>query len=332
MKFFLGLDIAKDSFVAALLNAEGALLKTAAFANNAAGFAKLLGWLDTPAETLALCEPTGVYGKRLEYALATAVGSLHEINARTLRQYSFTQVQTKTDQADALSIAQAARMLYLSQGKTLENSRVRCDLGRENLALWLGEYDRLRAAVATLRQQIHNLSHHVAPEADDVRQRRQDALDQLLKDRKHVLAEIVRCYEQLDDRQAELIQSIPGLAKLSTAALLVVVRDINRFSSADALKAYLGVYPRRHQSGQRERTARMASHGSRIVRHVLWNAAKAAVRTIHPANPFRLLHERLIAKGKAPSAAYGAVARKLVQVLYGVLKSQTAFQFPSVNT
>jgi len=328
MKYFLGLDIAKDSFMAALVDDSGRLLKTATFPNAPQGFAELIAWLEAPATTLAVCEPTGVYGKRLQQALATAVGSLHEINAQSLRRFSFSQVQTKTDEADAMAIAQAARTLHLTQPRLLENSRVCCSLPRENLALWLGEYDRLRTAIATLRQQIDNLNQHVAPDVLQVQRRRKQALARLLKERDQVHQEIVRSYQVLDDRQAELIDSIPGIGPLSTAALLVVVRDAGRFRSADALKAYLGIYPRRKQSGKREGKSCLAHHGNQLVRHMLWNAAKAAVRVAHPQNPFRALFDRLVAKGKSQPAAYGAVCRKLVQVVFGVLKSQTPFQFP----
>ncbi len=124
---------------------------------------------------------------------------------------------------------------------------------------------------------------------------------------------------------------IPGLGPISTAATLVVVRDVSRFRSADALKAFLGIYPRRNQSGKREKPSHLARHGNALMRHVLWNAAKAAVIVKHPANPFRQLLERLMAKGRSYSYAIGVVCRKLVQVIYGVLKSQTTFQFPSLT-
>ena len=115
----------------------------------------------------------------------------------------------------------------------------------------------------------------------------------------------------------------------ATATTLAVVRDIGRFDSADALKAYLGIYPRRNQSGKRERPLHMAHHGNALMRHVLWNAARAAVRVKHPGNPFRELHDRLRKKGRTYGYAIGAVCRKLVQVIYGVLKSQTPFKFAS---
>jgi len=329
MKYFLGLDIAKDSFVAVLLDTDGRVVQQHAFLNTPAGFVELLAWLPDPSATLALCEPTGVYGKRLHQALATALGGLHEINAQSLRRFSFSQIQTKTDEADALAIAQAARTLHLSRPELLEKSRVVCDAGRDNLALWLGEYDRLRAAIVALRNQLDGLAYHTASEVDAVRQRRQTELELLLNERKEVLTRIVALYGQLDDRQAELIDSIPGLGPLATAATLVVVRNVNRFPSCDALKAYLGTYPARRQSGPWEGPAHLARHGHRLMRHILWNCAKAAVWHKHPQNPFKQLFDRLRAKGKSYGAAIGAVVRKLVQTIYGVLKTQTPFRYPT---
>jgi transposase len=329
MKFFLGLDIAKDSLVAALMDHQGSILGNHTFANTPAGFAELVAWLPEPQATLALCEPTGVYGKRLQKTLAPVLGSLHEINAQSLRRFSFSQVQTKTDEADALAIAQAVRTLYLTRPDLLEKSRVISEEGRDNLALWLSEYDRLRAALVALRNQIAGLAYQTASDAALVRERRQKELDLLLCQRKEVLAQIVTCYRQLDDAQAELIDSIPGMGPLATAATLVTVRSADRFHSADALKGYLGTYPARRQSGAWEGSSHMARHGNRLLRHILWNCAKAAVWHKHPSNPFRALFDRLRAKGKSYAAAIGAVVRKLVQTIYGVLKTQTPFRYPT---
>lgn len=330
MRYFLGLDVAKDSFVAALVNEAGELVAPiATFPNNSEGFAALLAWLPHAAHTIGMCEPTGVYNQHLKHALAAALESLHEMNSQTLRQFAFTQVRTKTDQADALMIADAARTLFLTKREKLAQCRVSLSPERENLALWLAEYDRLRKAIATLRQQIAELDHHAASDARQVQRRREQELKRLLAQQKQVTREMERTYQQLDDAQARLIDSIPGLGPISTAATLAVVRRIDRFRSADALKAYLGIYPRRNQSGKREKPAHLAHHGNALMRHVLWNAAKAAVIVKHPANPFRNLLERLMTKGRTYNYAIGAVCRKLVQVIYGVLKSQTPFQFPS---
>jgi transposase len=330
MPYFLGLDVAKDSLVAALLSETGELIAPATtFANNTEGFAELLAWLPQPSRTIGMCEPTGVYNQHLKHALAAALESLHELNSQTLKQFAFTQVRTKTDQADAVMIADAARVLYLTKREKLDNCRVSLSPERENLALWLAEYDRLRKAIAMLRRQIGELDHHAAGDARKVQKRREQELKRLLAQQKQVAREIQTAYAKLDDGQARLIDSIPGVGPISTAAALVAIRSVDRFRSADALKAYLGIYPRRNQSGKREKQSHLARHGNALMRHALWNAAKAAIIVKNPANPFRKLHDRLTAKGRSYNYGIGAVCRKLVQVIYGVLKSQTPYQFPA---
>ena len=195
MSHFLGLDVAKDSFVAALLDEAGSLVAPIAkFPNDAGGFAALLAWLPHPANTIGMCEPTGVYNQHLKHALATMLLSLHELNAQTLKQFSFSQVRTKTDEADALLIAEATRTLFLTKPEKLVKSRVLLSPQRENLALWLNEYERLRKAIATLRQQIKELDHHAAAVANNVQQRRRRELQQLLTDQKQVIREIERAF------------------------------------------------------------------------------------------------------------------------------------------
>ena len=88
MRYFLGLDVAKDTFAAALLDEVGQVVCTASFANNLEGFSGLLAWLPAPAQTIGVCEPTGVYNQHLKQTLATALESLHEINAQTLKQFA----------------------------------------------------------------------------------------------------------------------------------------------------------------------------------------------------------------------------------------------------
>ena len=68
----------------------------------------------------------------------------------------------------------------------------------------------------------------------------------------------------------------------------------------------------------------MANHGPALIRDALWNCAKVAAR-FNP--PCKALYERLRAKGKHAAACFGAVARKLVQIIYGVLKSKRSFSF-----
>ena len=322
-QFTLGVDLAKDSFVVTLLDSQGnTILPVKTFVNNAQGYLQLLAAIPQPQHTQVILESTGVYGKLLIKALSASTLEIFELNPLIIQRLSSSMVQTKTDQADAVRIARVGKLLAESQPETLGKYRVQHDADRENLALWIAEYKRLSEARARLKQQIKNLAFHAASEAQVILQRREQELQQLTQQMKTTKQEIEALLRDQADEQSQCLMSITGVGPLTTATALVSIQNINRFPSADSLKAYWGVYPRRRQSGKQEARSRMANHGNKLMRHMLWNAAKSAARH----NPVcRDLFERLIAKGKSAPAAYGAVARKLVQIIYGVLKTLTKF-------
>lgn len=328
-RFTLGVDLGKDALVACLLDHAGRVLgATTAFECTPAGLRKLLAWLPQPRATRVVFESTGVYGKGLVLALDGLVASLHQLNPRIVKRRAASSVQTKTDHADARAIATVGHDLALTQPGVLEHARVGFDPALEDLALWLAEFSRHSHAAATLKTQIQTLEHNPAPAAKEI-------LRQLRRELRQTLARKDKACRQMDaaavkanPQDAALVRSVTGLGPVATAALLCKVRDVRRFESADALKGYLGIYPRRVQSGSREAPSRMATHGCAIVRHVLWNCAKVAAR--HNAR-CKELFERLRARGKHPAACYGAVARLLVQLVYGVLTSRRPFENRPLN-
>jgi transposase len=322
-QFTLGVDLAKDSFVATLLDPQGnTLLPVQTFVNNAEGALQLLAAIPQPQHTQVILESTGVYGKLFVKTLSASTLQLFELNPLIIKRLSCSMVQTKTDQADAVRIARVGKLLAESQPETLEKYRVEHDPDRENLALWIAEYKRLSEAGARLKQQIKALAFQAASRVSLILERRERELEQIKQQLKTTKQEIEVLLRDQADEPAQCLMSIAGVGPLTTATALVSIQNIHRFPSADSLKAYWGVYPRRRQSGKQEARSRMANHGNKLMRHMLWNAAKSAARH----NPVcRDLFERLIAKGKSAPAAYGAVARKLVQIIYGVLKTLTKF-------
>lgn len=328
-QFILGVDLAKDSFVATLIDAQGnVLLAAKTFSNNVQGCLELLDAVPKPKRTRVILESTGVYGKLFIKTLTSTELDIFEVNPMIIKRLSCSMVQTKTDQADAMRIAQVGKMLAESEPKTLEKYRVQHDPHRENLALWVGEYKRISDASSRLKQQIKQLAFHAAPQVQVILKRREQELQHLKQLLKTTKQEIEAQLQDQASEQAQCLRSITGIGPLTAATALVSIQDISRFATADSLKAYWGIYPRRRQSGKYEARSRMANHGNKLMRHMLWNAAKSAARY----NPVcRELFERMTANGKSAPAAYGAVARKLVQLIYGVLKNETTFD-PNLNS
>jgi transposase len=107
---FAGIDIASETHVLAIVATDGAVeLKPTSFAEDAAGYQKVLALLGTPNELLIAMEATGHYWKNL-FAVLTAAGySVALLNPLRTRRFASEDLQrTKTDAIDALGIARFA--------------------------------------------------------------------------------------------------------------------------------------------------------------------------------------------------------------------------------
>ena len=125
------------------------------------------------------------------------------------------------------------------------------------------------------------------------------------------------------------ITSIPGIGDATAAVLTAKIVDIDRFTSADQLVAYFGVFPEEHTSGVDKfgkplppGTMHMSRQGNDLVRKYLWNAAMSAVQ-YNPAA--RALYNRLLARGARPSVTIGHVMRKLLHLVFAIWKSGKPF-------
>lgn len=107
---FAGIDIAAETHVVAIVNAEGAIaVKATAFTEDAAGYEKVLALLGPANDVLIAMEATGHYWKNLFAVLAAAGHSVALLNP--LRTHRFAGVdleRTKTDAIDAVGIARFA--------------------------------------------------------------------------------------------------------------------------------------------------------------------------------------------------------------------------------
>lgn len=92
----------------------------------------------------------------------------------------------------------------------------------------------------------------------------------------------------------ELLKTIPGVSDLTAQTIVAEIGvDMSRFPTAAHLAAWAGVAPASHESAGKRRAAG-TRHGSRHLREVLIEAARAAART----------------KGTFLSARYGRIARR----------------------
>jgi transposase len=132
--------------------------------------------------------------------------------------------------------------------------------------------------------------------------------------------------ERLVEKMGTPILSINGIGKTGAGIILGEIGSVDRFKTVDSLVAYAGLDPSVKKSGQYESSNRKISkRGSPYLRRALYNSAVVAMTR----NPVcKAFAQRLKAKGKKPRVVIVAVARKLLTIVYSVLKNNRKFYVP----
>ena len=119
------------------------------------------------------------------------------------------------------------------------------------------------------------------------------------------------------------LQTIPGIGKTTAIALLAEVPDFTNFNDARQLAAYAGLTPRQRTSGTSLKgKSRLSKIGSSTLRKALY--FPAIVAKSH--NPLmKSFADNLKKKGKNTMVIIGAIMRKLLHIVFGIIKNKTKF-------
>ncbi|TVQ36316.1 MAG: IS110 family transposase [Geminicoccaceae bacterium] len=117
----------------------------------------------------------------------------------------------------------------------------------------------------------------------------------------------------------------PRIGKLVALTFVAAICDPARFRASRQLGAYLGLTPKRYQSGETDVSGRISKIGDHEVRTMLYEAAN--VMLTRPVKGSALKDWALaVAKRAAPRKAKVALARKLAVLLHAMLVKVTDFQ------
>ena len=127
--------------------------------------------------------------------------------------------------------------------------------------------------------------------------------------------------EALRDKMALLLQSQPGVGPVTSLAYVLTMGDVSRFPRGKQVASYLGLIPREHSSGGRQKLGAITKQGNRMLRMLLVEAAQTTVR-LDPGFRKQYLHS---CHQKPKAVAKVAAARKLAVRLYWMLRTQTGY-------
>ncbi|HAB0008820.1 TPA_asm: IS110 family transposase [Listeria monocytogenes] len=120
------------------------------------------------------------------------------------------------------------------------------------------------------------------------------------------------------------LTTITGISDVTAAVLIAEIGDIHRFDKPSQLLAFAGLDASVHQSGDFNGTRmRLSKRGSPYLRRAIWQAAFVASNR-DPA--LSLYYQSLRKRGKSHGTAIGAVCRKLVNIIFVIMKEQRPYE------
>lgn len=332
---YAGLDVSLKETAICVIDGDGDIAWEGKVATDVAKIGEVLRQ-HAPALAKAGME-TGPVAVWLWHALRDCGVPLDCIHAR--RAAAALKLQTnKTDRNDAHGLAQLVRSGWYEPiaMKSLQTHRVRAVLVAR---------DQLVRMCTALINKIRGLSKTFgiiigAGKGSSFDRAVREALpaDAMLRDLFSGLLEtlgVLRARRRLLDRQLEriaradptcrLLMTAPGVGPLTAIAFAGAVEDPSRFRRTQDVGAYLGLTPKRYQSGEVDIGGRISKCGDRLTRRLLFEAA--SVILYRTKTPSRLRSwAQAIALRSGSWKARVALARKLATIMLRMMRDGVAFE------
>lgn len=120
--------------------------------------------------------------------------------------------------------------------------------------------------------------------------------------------------------QAQALMTIPGLgAKGATALVAAVGEDPRLFKNGRGLAAWLGLVPRQHSTGGRDRLLGISKRGDVYLRQLLIHGARAVLRWVEPKDDPTSRWARELKGRRHANVAAVALANKIARIAYAVM-------------
>jgi transposase len=293
----VGIDVAKDKVDACVRS----LSSGQTFSSTAEGRRQLIRWLRRHKVGKAVMEASGGYERDWAKALREAGIAVRIVDPKRVRSFARSAGRlAKNDAIDAEMIAWFAETFG-------EAGYQAHDAERERLV----QIVRARQGLIDLQTELQNRGEHLLP---DVVQRVHARLLKKVAAELATLEAAITVTIKATPRfveLAEIIESVPGLAKTTSAGLIAAMPELGQIGNKPAA-ALLGAAPYDDDSGKR-RGERHIKGGRRKVRNLFYMACLGAATRHNPV--LKAFYNRLIAKGKEKKVALVACMRKLIVIL-----------------
>lgn len=333
----IGIDLGDRRHAACILSAGGEILAEEVITNTREC---LLAFAQRhPGATFAM--ETGTHSPWVSRLLESLGHTVLVANARKLRAIS--QSQSKNDQEDARMLARLGRAdpALLSpvkhRSESAQRALVQLKVREALVRSRVNQMNSVRFLVKSLGLTVARgikataFVRQFRARADAATCTLVEPLLQIIEGLNAQIKVLDARLEQMADEQYPVtgrLRQVGGVGPLTALAFVLTIEDPARFPDTRDVGAYLGLVPRRDQSGLTDKQLPITKAGNVQLRCLLVNCAHYILGPFGPPSRLREAGEWIAARGGKPAKkrAVIAVARKLAVTLLALWKSGADYE------
>lgn len=323
--YFLGIDISKKTFQAAL-TLDGVAMFEMEVENSPKQikeyFQELKRKFSFSFSQLMVClEHTGIYTYPvLDYLFRAEIKVCLE-PALQIKQ-SQGMKRGKNDQIDARRIAQYAYK------------------NRNELRLWRPQRETIQRlkALLVLRERLIKTKVQIETPINETKEFIEESIRKAIaKNCKHTITALKKDILQVENEiqllvkgdiqikeQYELAVSVPGVGKITALNVIISTGEFQRINEAKKFACYAGIAPFEYTSGSSIRgKTRVSKMANMTLKKLLHLAAMSAIQCSKELKDF---YQRKVAEGKNKMSVINAVRNKLISRIFACIKNKRKYQ------
>ena len=235
--------------------------------------------------------------------------------AELVRVGWYREVKIKSEESQKVRTMLVARSRLVSIRRDIEN-RVRSMIKEYGLLFRRAIGLKFRSQVIDLVAKDHQL---------------RTVIDPLLSIHEHVCRQQTKFDEEVrrlakSDETTRRLMTVPGVGVITALTFRHTIDDPSRFRSASKVGAYLGLTPRRSQSGETDMNGKISRWGDRMLRTYLFEAATVLLYRTKKWSSLKAWGMKLARRIGVKNAKV-AVARKIAVILHCIWVDGTSFEW-----
>lgn len=340
--FYIGCDVSEKSSYVYVTDGKGKKAESQEIPTDKDGYRQYFKkWMDKPVKVAV---EAGGHSRWIHDTLKKLGINVYIVNPNKVKLIA--KNKKKTDKVDATFLAKLLRIdelperVYVAEGDSRElrdllrsrhqllksstclKNHLRGMLRQEGIKLKAKAFDD--ESIFTRLQENKSIPKHLSPIIEGYGK----AIAELRK-QKNALDDVIADYENKD---VDLLKSVPGVGEVSSKTYYAAISTIKRFKRAKQLTSYCGLVPSVFSSGERADYGHITREGRSEVRHVAVQSAHAILRSTNSeSKPLRKWYER-IAKRRGVKTAVVALARKLTEIIFYVLRDRKPYDASLLRT